>query len=633
MIRTKREQHPRPDFMRDFLHDLNGEWEFAFDDGDEGLKGGWFLPEKHFENRIIVPFAYQTKRSGLGPTDEIHPVLWYRRNFMVPPEAEGKRILLCFGAVDYSCGVYVNGHMVGTHEGGYTPFRFDITPFLGEGENDLCLRVVDEPDPAQPRGKQYWERGVAGCWYTPVSGIWQSVYMETVGAIAVERIHITPDIDRSMFTADVLTDWTGDNTTNRNTSSLKDEIPVLLELEVSYEGEVCKRICVEIKGRQTRIPVDLSEKASLRELHLWGPGHPSLYDLKVTLRRGEAILDTVLTYFGMRKVECRDGKIYLNNEPLYQRLILDQGYWEDTLLTPPSRDALSEDVKMTLALGYNGARKHQKIEDPGYYYQADCQGLLVWGELPSSYTFNHRMIRGAVTTMTEFIERDYNHPCIIVWVTLNESWGVKQIWNDARQQSFSRMLYQMTKAMDGTRLCSGNDGWEQTQTDICALHDYADSGRAMAAHFESREHVEKYGCDVHPCYVKDHMPRGDEAFMITEYGGIAFSSQGRQGTVGGMETWGYHDKVKDEESFFARFESVTEAIRRIPYCQGYCYTQLTDVMQEVNGLLTETRKPKIDVKRYAYLNNPVGQGDVHPVPGCRRQRGKLTGHIVTEVPS
>lgn len=588
-----RPEHPRPDFVRDTFHNLNGVWQFAFDDENAGIAEKWFLPEVKLDREILVPFCYQSRMSGIGPTDEIHPILWYRRKFAIPPEMTNRRILLRFGAVDDRATVFVNGMMIGEHCGGYAPFALDITDYLRDGENDLCVRVQDDPDCTQPRGKQYWNRGLMGCWYTPVSGIWQTVYLEAVGECALRYIHVTPDIDRRMFTAELALD------------RLPAE-PMEYELTVSFEGAVLRVVRTMVAGRITRVAVDLTEQG-VDPVHLWSPDKPSLYDLHIRLLGSAGTVDSVDTYFGIRKVEVRDGKVYLNNSPIYQRLILDQGYWPDSLITPPSDEAIRLDLQYTLDFGYNGARKHQKMEDPRYYYWADRMGVLVWGEVPSAYDFTDETVARLAGTMLSFIERDFNHPSIITWVPLNESWGVRQIYTDPRQQSTGRMLYHMTKAADGTRLCSSNDGWEQVTTDICALHDYAADRDEFARHFASREAVESHSCDQHPCYARGETPTGREAFMITEYGGIAFAHVGVQGEMGGMETWGYHDKVTDEEAFFQRFEGLTDAIRDIPYCQGYCYTQLTDVQQEINGLLTPDRKPKLDVERFKRANgNPGG---------------------------
>ena len=589
-----RPEHPRPDFTRDTFMNLNGTWRFAFDDADEGLEKRWFTPGYALPQTIVVPFCYQSRASGIG-TEDMHPILWYRRGFAVPQEMKGKRILLRFGAVDYACRVFVNGQQAGEHRGGYTPFTVEVTHLLKKGENDLCLRVEDRPDCTQPRGKQYWDKGLMGCWYTPVSGIWQTVYMEAVGEYALTQVHVTPDINRNLAMVELALDKFP-------------AAPLTVDVQVSFQGKTVKHLTVETSDRQVRIPVDMIGKGGLDPVRLWAPGHPSLYDLSVRILTGGKEADHVASYFGMRKVEVKNGQVLLNNTPLYQRLILDQGYWPETLLTPPTDDAIHKDIELTLAFGFNGARKHQKLEDPRYYYWADRLGLIVWGEVPSPYDFADETVRNLAQTLLGFIDRDFNHPCIITWVPLNESWGVRQIYADKRQQETGRMLYHMAKAADGTRIISTNDGWEQVTTDICALHDYAAEKAVMAKHFHSREAVEKTACDWRMAYAAGETPTGNEAFMVTEYGGIAFATIGAQGEMGGMETWGYHDKVTDEGEFLKRFQGVTDAVRELDYCQGYCYTQLTDVMQEINGLTMPDRTPKVDPQKIkALVRNAPGR--------------------------
>lgn len=572
---------------------LNGTWQFAFDDEEVGLKEKWQTPGTVLPKEITVPFCYQCSASGIGDPST-HPVLWYRRSFRLTEEMAGKHVRLCFGAVDFECHVYINGTEAGSHRGGYTPFSMDITHLLQDGDNDLCVLVRDDADCAQPRGKQFWQDGLMGCWYTPVSGIWQTVYLEATGKYSLNSVHITPDIDQGVATFEL----------RLNRAAVPG---MTAEVRVSFDGKTCQDVTCMLPEKQAIIPVSLfSRGRGLDTIALWSPGKPQLYDAEVRLFLNGEEQDHIHTYFGMRKVEVRNGQVLLNNHPLYQRLVLDQGYWPDTLLTPPSDDAIRKDVELTLALGFNGARKHQKIEDPRYYYWADRLGLLVWGELPSAYDFGNEMMDNMTATMEEFIERDYNHPSIITWTPINESWGVWEVYQDKRQQEAVRTLYHLCKSHDSTRLVSGNDGWEQVATDICALHDYAATGEAIAAHFASRDRVEETSCDVRMCWAKDNDRKGTEAFMVTEYGGIAFSTIGKQGNMGGMETWGYHDKVTDEESFFARYLSVQNAILELPYCMGYCYTQLTDVMQEINGLLMPDRTPKVDMKRFAEANsNPI----------------------------
>ena len=308
-----RPEHPRPDFMRDTFYNMNGVWEFAFDDGNAGLTEGWYKPGYKFDKTITVPFCYQSAASGIGPMDEIHPVMWYRRSFTIPVEMQGRKILLKFGAVDFEAMVYVNGHAVGGHRGGYTPFQLDITPFLIEGENDLCVRVVDQPDPIQPRGKQYWHQGLYACLYTASSGIWQTVYLEAASDLRIDYIHVTPDIDRGLASVEILLNCVP-------------EREVTLALEVKLEEKKIRKVTATTVNRNVTIIVDMDTRETFHPVALWSTSYPALYDLRVQLLDGDRQLDQVDTYFGMRKIEVRDGVVYLNNKRIYQRLVLDQGY-------------------------------------------------------------------------------------------------------------------------------------------------------------------------------------------------------------------------------------------------------------------------------------------------------------------
>ena len=585
MSMIPRPEHPRPDFVRPDWLNLNGEWEFAFDDQKVGIAERWFAPGCHFDRVITVPFCYQCEASGIHDTGK-HEVVWYRRALSVPEAMKGRRLLLRFGAVDFSCDVYVNGLRCGGHKGGYTPFAVDITEYVRDGENDLCVRVSDPYDCTQPRGKQNWLDQWFGCWYTPVTGIWQTVYLEAAGSPYLLSAHITPDLDAG--TASL-----------RLTLNEAPAEPVEAKVTVTYEGKPFRALSATLTERSQRVVIDMVNGWNIQGFFPWSPEHPALYDVDIALSSG----DRVGTYFGMRSIEVKDGWVLLNKHPLYQRLVLDQGYWPDTLLTPPSDDAIKADIEWTKKFGYNGARKHQKLEDPRYYYWADRLGLIVWGEIPSAYEYTRESVQNLEETLAGFIDRDFNHPSIITWVPLNESWGVDRIYRDKRMQAAAEMLYCEAKAMDGTRLVSANDGWELTRTDIFSLHDYAAEGDILSKHFADRDRIERIACDHRMAYAEGVNPTGKEAFILTEYGGIAFEKEGDEAGA-----WGYHDKVKDEEAFFARYAGQQTAIRAIPYCQGYCYTQLTDVQQEINGLLTPDRRPKVDVERFAALTvNPEGR--------------------------
>ena len=574
-----RSEYPRPDFERDLWVNLNGLWEFDFDDSNCGEIERWYENQKFIKN-IVVPFCYQSKASGINEK-QLHEVMWYRRLFTLPDKFTGKRILLNFGAVDYHAKVWINGEMVGEHEGGYVPFCFDVTRFLHENTNTIVLRVEDKFQCNQPRGKQYWKEKPDRCWYTATSGIWQTVWLEAVEDCYLERIKITPDVDARCAKLEVYL------------NKLVEDLDI--SLTVIYKSKIVNTLKASLKHKISKLTIDIKEEDNVDEVHYWTPEAPNLYDLEITLSCNGHVQDRVKSYFGMRKISVKGNQILLNNKPYYQKLVLDQGYWPDSLLTPPSDDAIKLDVIMTKQMGFNGARKHQKIEDPRYYYWADKLGLLVWSEMPSAYEYNDAAVENITREWFKIIERDYNHPCIIVWVPLNESWGVRNILYDKNQQNFAISLYYLTKSLDVTRLVSTNDGWEQVESDICGIHDYVASGEDFSKKYVDRDRILEQDAQGRLLYCNGFRYAG-QPVLITEYGGIAFKSDNE-------ENWGYFGAVQDEDSFFIRYESITRAIRSTNYIRGYCYTQLTDVMQEINGLMTSNRKMKVNIKRILNINS------------------------------
>lgn len=358
-------------------------------------------------------------------------------------------------------------------------FSFDITHALNIGENEITVLAKDSRDCDKPRGKQHWEDQISGCWYTPTTGIWQTVWLEMVNDQYISKIHITPDIDKRSALMEVYLNKEPD-------SGLK------LLATVSFQSKLVREIELTLSDKITRVTLDIKEENAVNEVHHWTPENPNLYDIKLKLTQNGEEVDAVSSYFGMRKISVENGMVLLNNRPYIQKLILDQGYWPQSLLTPPSDDAIRFDIEMTLKYGYNGARKHQKIEDPRYYYWADRLGLLVWGEMPSGYQFDSEEVRTITAEWMDFIDRDYNHPCIITWVPFNESWGIRNILVDAQQQAFAKSLYHLTKALDPTRLISTNDGWEcVSPTDICGIHDYAFSPEEIEHKYRDKQDVLK----------------------------------------------------------------------------------------------------------------------------------------------
>lgn len=564
--------YPRPDFIRENWRDLNGIWRFAFDDDKRGCERGYHLG-KNMDLEILVPFCYQSKKSGIGETAH-HETVWYSREVTVS-EQEFKHVcLLHIGAADYETDLWVNGNYVGKHCGGYTQISFDIKEHLNVGENVIAIRVRDDLECDRPRGKQYWKEEPDRCWYTAVTGIWQNVWMEFTEEVYLEQLRMTPDIDRRLLEMELYLN-----------KSEKSE----MEIAIYFEGTLKKKIITEVNGRYVREGILLEEEDKIDEIHYWSPDTPNLYDVAICLRKDGIKQDEVFSYFGMRKIHAANGHIFLNNKRFYQRLVLDQGYWEDTLLTPPSSDALRKDVELTKQMGFNGARKHQKCEDPRYYYWADVLGLVVWGECPSGYLFDKKEIDNMTREWGDFVNQTYNHPCVIVWVPMNESWGVRNIVTDGRQQAFAKGIYYITKSYDSTRLISTNDGWEQVeQTDIFGIHDYAGEGEKIRSRYENLEEFLKTGIPNRQALSEGNRYQG-QPVLLTEYGGLALTE------TEGAE-WGYNEAAQTAEEFCERIGELTEAIRDTEVFQGFCYTQLTDVMQEVNGLLTIGREPKVELK-------------------------------------
>jgi len=585
MEMQERNDYPRPDFKREVWQNLNGIWEFAFDDSNEGEALGYQTGTKKLPLTICVPYAYQSKASGINDS-EIHNVVWYQLKFDLSAEGIGKEPILNFGAVDYVADIWLNGIFLGRHIGGYTPFHYHIAEIVNTKSNILVVRAIDSQDTAQPRGKQYWKEQTDRCWYISSSGIWQSVWIEYTGKNTFEQIKMTPDIDDNSIKIEFAV----------NHFALGDYAIT----NIFYNKKKVKSSSLSLDGIRNTAVFCIQVEDYIDECHYWTPEKPNLYQITFELVHDGNTIDTVESYFGMRKITIDQGRIMLNYKPYYLKTILDQGYWADSLLTPPSDEAIRKDVEMTKELGFNCARKHQKIEDPRYYYWADKLGLLVWGEVPSAYEFCDEEINNVIRDFQEFIKRDYNHPCIIVWVPLNESWGVRKILTDKKQQHFGEALYHLAKAMDETRLVCTNDGWENVKTDIVGIHDYTPLGSEFNSKYNKSmlQNPEGFYSQNRRLYAFDQKYARDSVFMITEYGGIAM-----QKSINNQVSWGYFGIEKDEPSFLNRYADITQTIMNLEGIAGFCYTQLTDVFQEVNGLLDSAHQNKVDKEMIRRINN------------------------------
>lgn len=579
---TIRNEYPRPQFRRQDWLSLNGEWDFAFDDEQVGLKEKWYnqFPEG---KKIVVPFAYQTAKSGINDPS-FHDVVWYRTTFSVPEEWLDRQLVLHFGAVDYRAWVYVNGSLITYHEGGNTPFSANITTHYDvQATNEIVVRVEDpSEDVTIPRGKQYWHEQSASIFYTRTTGIWQPVWIEPVMESSIEGIRFTPDIDRGEIVVEY-------NVPKQEGLSLRTAIQFKGQLLVEEETTIFEAYVKRSYDLRNRF----TDRSNIHDDGwYWTPTNPNLFDVTIELLHEGKVIDSVDTYFGMRKVSIENGKFLLNNKPYYQKLVLDQGYFPGALLTAPTDEDLKNDIVLAKEMGFNGARKHQKVEDPRYLYWADKLGFLVWGEMANCSEYSEEAARRLATEWFEVVKRDYNHPSLIVWVPLNESWGISRVAYEKQQQDHATSMYYLTKSIDTTRPVLSNEGWEHTISDICGIHNYQ-----SAEHIKQSYETVEQAIETEPAnrviYANGYEHRG-EPIMITEYGGIAYKIDEQEG-------WGY-SSVKSSEDLIEEYKKVTEAILQSPILQGFCYTQLTDVEQEINGLLTYDRKPKCDVTKIKDIN-------------------------------
>lgn len=574
--------HPRPQLTRDSLTDLCGAWQFAYDDADAGRAAHWEARAEPFDRMIRVPFAPETELSGIGDKG-YHPVLWYRLALDRPLPAAGRRLILHFGAVDYRADVWVNGAHVARHEGGHTPFSADITDALGaDGRQVIVVRAEDRPlDGEQPRGKQDWQETPHVIWYHRTSGIWQPVWLEEVAALHVTAVHTVPDLTRASVEVQL-------------TLSRAPESGSACEIRVTGQGKLLasQRLELTADSLRTTLHLPLLDNGEARGAFLWSPEKPNLIDIDLAVTGADgAVVDQCRSYFGMRSCGVGDGRFLLNGRPYFVRSVLEQGFWPRSHLTGPDDAALKQEVELIKALGFNAVRIHQKVEDPRFLYWCDTLGLLVWGEMPSAYSYSPRMAARFTREWLEVVERDRSHPCVVTWVPLNESWGVPNIAERADQRAFASALYHLTRAIDPTRPVISNDGWEHTISDIATVHDYAPSGAALAPRYADANAVAALFAGFGP-QRRRLLLEGDldpqAPVMVSEFGGISYEpARG--------EAWFGYATVRTEEDYLERLSGLFDALHESPVVCGYCYTQLTDTLQETNGLLDAERKPKLPI--------------------------------------
>lgn len=577
MTNLPRSEYPRPNFRRENWLCLNGEWDFS-------------MEERTFDRKITVPYACETQLSGIEDKG-FHKTVWYRKTFSLPQQMQGKRILLHFGAVDYQCDVWVNGQYIRSHIGGQTSFEADITDAIAaQGENTIELKATDDyADLEMPRGKQFWELESKGIFYSRTTGIWQTVWLEAVNPLYLVKCYITPQFDDRAVRFEYQLSQPAER----------------LSFHISFRGSEAAALTVKPQSCKGNVTIGLDQAGlqawNFQEELTWTPETPRLFDVTICVHDGHGETDRVESYFGMRKVSIENGRFMLNNREYYQKLVLDQGYWEPSLLTAPTDADFIKDIELTKAMGFNGVRKHQKVEDPRYLYHADRLGLLVWGEIGAAYVYSRDYAHRIYSEWLEAVDRDYNHPCIVAWTPLNESWGVQEIKVDHYEQAHCNAMLYLTKSVDTSRVVMDNDGWEHTCGDLLTIHDYSTSGEILRNHFASLDSILALTPGGRSLFADGYSYRG-QPILVTEFGGVKYAPQSDL-----ARSWGYCVE-NDLQNYTQKYAELTTALLESPRIQGYCYTQLTDVENEENGLLTYQREIKIPLDIIRSINEGTWEG-------------------------
>ncbi|HBN83281.1 MAG TPA: beta-galactosidase [Clostridiales bacterium] len=561
-----RPEYPRPQFVRDRWTNLNGKWGFEKDCGDSGRDRRLF-DARQLKDEIVVPFCPESKLSGIGHKDFM-PAVWYRKEVDLV-KGDQERFILHFGAVDYKTEVWVNGTSVGTHKGGYSSFSFDITDQVLEGKNVITVCAQDQVrSRLQPSGKQSPQYDSFGCHYTRTTGIWQTVWIEPVPDRSVRNIRIVPDIDNGKV-----------HISGRLDGVIRD---MQVEVDTAYRGHPTGSCEIPVNGNTFHMSILLSE------LHLWEPGCGRLYDLDIRLTENGQEVDHIKSYFGMRSVSLSDNAILINNKPVFQRLVLDQGFYPDGIYTAPTDLALEEDIMLSLNAGFNGARLHEKIFEPRFLYHADRLGYIVWEE-HANWGLDISNPTGFYAFLPEWLEameRDFNHPAIIGWCPFNET-------NKSQDNDIIKNVYRITKMTDPTRPVIDTSGYIHVETDLFDVHNYTQDVERFKASFQplltgeydkvftNFEDVQKY--------------RGGPYF-VSEFGGTWWKEEAENAGTDRKVSWGYGNKPTSLEEFYERYRGLVDTLLDHPKICAFCYTQLTDVEQEMNGIYTYDRKCKFDME-------------------------------------
>jgi len=571
-----RPEHPKPQFYRDTWLNLNGEWNFGFDLGFSGAEKDWPKDGTRLDKNIIVPFCPESKLSGIEYTNFMNEVC-YHRKFTVPKQWAGKRVFLHFGAVDYDCRAWVNGTGVGRHYGGSSSFCFEITNALRNGENDLFVCALDDVrSDVQPAGKQSRRLESHGVVYTRTTGIWQTVWLEARPQSFIESVRIVPDLDNRRF---VLT-------------------PVINNYRrgMEFQATLLSAAGKKLTSVRSQSANGIAQMLKVKKPRTWGPDDPYLYKLRFELLRGRRIVDTVNSYAGLRKFHIEGNKFYLNNKPIFLRHVLDQGFYPDGIWTAPSDKALKGDIELSLAVGFNGARLHQKVFEERFHYWADRLGYLTWGEFcdwGGSHSFaNPQGVHNHQREWREVVMRDLNHPSIVAWTPFNETAGAARSRFEIHRRAVKETV-DLTRALDPTRPINDASGYVHVETDIFTVHDYDQNPDTFRRRYAS---VAPDGQDVSIRFPEISAPYEGQPYSVDEYGGTFWTKEHatREPAGNNRNQWGYGKSAEEVEELIGK---LTLILTDHPNIAGYCYTQLTDIEQEVNGVYTYERELKFDAER------------------------------------
>lgn len=591
--------YPRPQLLRSSWADLSGPWEFEFDDADLGRAEGWPTRTEPFSRTIVVPFPPESPASGIADPG-YHRVLWYRRTVTASDLAatghrDDRTLLLHFGAVDYRADVWIDGEHVAHHEGGHTPFTTVVPTSASQSGFEIVVRAEDDPhDLAQPRGKQDWLERPHVVWYERTSGIWQPVWLESVPTQHVRGLAWRTDIAAAHATISIDLARRPDAGT-RISVALRTDRP-LASIEVELTDQRTDVI----------IPIPALRNGQDRDGLLWSPDNPALIDADLRLTSPAGQTDHVASYFGIRTVGTTDGAFVLNERPSPIRGVLSQGYWPESHLAAPSADHLRAEAQLIRDLGFTTVRVHQKIEDPRFLYWADRLGLLVWEEMPSTYEFSPTAATRLVTEWADVVRRDSSHPSVVVWVPVNESWGVQDLAASAPQRELVRTLVHLTRTLDGTRLVVSNDGWEHTESDLFTVHDYENDATRLRGSYGTPQAASASLDGIAPHGRRSLVGTPEESartaaapVVLSEFGGVSVVPHEHG-------AWGY-ELVDSRDHLADHLAGLFTAVRESTGLAGWCYTQLTDTAQETNGLTDEHRVPKVPVENIRAM--VTGRGD------------------------